>query len=135
VSHYIRFVLTDEKPVLIEELESALRRVNEGYAIDGGVITFDGIELGLIDITQRGDPICDDDLDLLTRQAEKKHKRDLIQASLRNAMSLLCVQLLNAQDAKSDDALAPLWDWRLANREGLLASEGGYFFNRAGESM
>ena len=46
---------------------------------------------------------------------------------------MVCVQLVNSLEARTDDVLAPLWDWLLANRAGLLVWEGGHFFNRVGE--
>lgn len=133
MSYYIRYVLTDERAISLEELEGALRQVAQAYAINGGLIRFEGAEYGLIDITHRGDPICDDDLDLLAQLAEVKSHRDAIQAIVRDAKGLLCVQPLNSQNTRTGEILAPLWEWLLTNRAGLLAWEGGRFFDSAGE--
>jgi hypothetical protein len=133
VSFYIRYVLTDDRTVSLGELEGALRQIGQAYAIDGDLIKFGEAGYGLIDITHRGDPICDDDLDLLSRLAEKKRHREVIRATVRDAKGLVCVQPLNTQGARTGEVLAPIWDWLLANRAGLLAWEGGHFFDRPGE--
>jgi hypothetical protein len=132
MSFYIRYVLTDDRPVSIGDLEQALRQINPAYAIDGDLIELNQKGYGIIDITHRRDPICDGDLDLLARFAEKRKSRDSILAALRDAKSMVCVQPLSGGVAHPDEVLAPLWDWLLANRAGLLAWEGGHFSNRDG---
>lgn len=133
VSFYIRYVLTDDRAATLVELEQALRQVDPAYTIDGDLIRMGESGYGVIDITHRGDPICDGDLDLLARLAAKKKHRDTILAAVRDAKSMVCVQPVSSLEARTDEVLAPLWDWLLANRAGLLVWEGGYFFNRAGE--
>jgi hypothetical protein len=132
VSFYIRYILTDHRAVTAGELEQALRQVDPTYAIDGDLIKL-GAGYGIIDIAHRGDPICDGDLDLLARLAEKREHRDAIVAAVWDAKSMVCVQPVNSLEARTEEVLAPLWDWLLANRAGLLAWEGGTFFGRAGE--
>ena len=133
MGYYIRYVLNDDRAVSLRELESALRQVDQAYGIDGDLLKFGEAGYGLIDITHRGDPICDDDLDLLARLAEKKRHREVIQITVRDAKGLVCVQPLSTQEARSGEVFAPLWEWLLANRTGLLAWEGGHFFDRIGE--
>jgi hypothetical protein len=133
VSIYIRFILTDDLAVTLADVESALQQINPTYALDGEIIRVGETEYALINITQRGDPICDDDLDLLVRFAQTKKHRDDILTVLRSARSMVCVQPLNSLDSKTVDVLAPLWDWLLANRAGMLVWEGAHFFNRAGK--
>ena len=133
MSHYIRYVLFDAQPVTLEELNDALRAVNSTCTIDAGVLTVDQAEVAAIDVTRRGDPVCDGDLDLLTRLAERKKRRVEIQAALRRATGMVCVQPLNTLRPQTDELLAPLLDWLTTNRAGLLALEGGRFFDRVHE--
>jgi hypothetical protein len=133
VSFYIRYVLTDDRAITLGDLEQSLRQVDPAYAIDGDFISRGGAGYGIIDLTYRGDPICDGDLELLARLAEKKRHRDAIQAAIRDAKGMVCVQPVNSLESRTEEVLAPLWDWLLGNRAGLLVWEGGYFFNRAGE--
>jgi hypothetical protein len=133
VSYYIRYVVTDDRAVTLPELEQVLQQVDPTCAIDGDLIVWGDEEYGQIDITCPGDPICDGDLNLLERLAEKKRHREVIRNSLRNAKSLVTVQpLWAADDATVEKILNPLWEWLLANRAGVLAVEGGHFFNQAG---
>lgn len=78
----------------------------------------------VIDISQRGDPICDDDLNLLPRFAEKTSQREETLASLRTAKCMITVQPLRS------NGLEPLWDWLLRNHVGILAFEGGHLCSR-----
>ena len=96
VSFYIRYVLTDDRAVTLKELEEALQQVNPAYVIEGNLIKLGAGEHGIIDITQRGDPICDDDLNLLAWFAEKTRHREEIQDSLRNAKCMVTVQPLRS---------------------------------------
>ena len=133
VSFYIRYVLTDDRAVTLGELEHALRQVDPVYTIDGDLIRLGESGHGIIDIAHRGDPMCDGDLDLLARLAVNKQHRDAILADVRDAKGIVCVQPVNSLEPRTDKILAPLWDWLLANRAGLLVLEGGRFFNRMGE--
>lgn len=133
MSFYIRYVLTDTQTVTVGELEKVLRQVDSTYVIDGDLIRLGEAEQGVIDITHRGDPICDDDLDLLTRLAVSKEHRNAILAAIQDARGMVCVQPLNPVEFRACKVLTPLWDWLLANRAGFLAWEGGQFFDRTGE--
>jgi hypothetical protein len=128
VSCYHRYVVTDDQPVTLTELERALRQVDPAFAIDGDTLRLGETKCGLIDVTYPGDPVCNGDLELLARLAEGKGNRDPILASLRGAECLVTVTPL-CEDAS---VLQPLWDWLLANRAGILAFEGAYFRTRAG---
>ena len=126
LSCYHRYVVTDDRAVTLKELEEALQQVDPAYAIEGDLIKLGAGEYGIIDITQRGDPICDDDLNLLARFAEKTKHHEETLASLRNAKCMVTVQPLRS------DGLEPLWDWLLRNLAGILAFEGGHFCSREG---
>jgi hypothetical protein len=120
VSCYHRYVVTDDRPVTLAEMECALQEVDPTFAIDGEILGLGEKEYGLIDITFPGDPICDGDLELLARLARTKRNRDIILACLWDAKCLVTVTPLSEEGS----VLQPLWDWLLANRAGVLAFEG-----------
>lgn len=133
MSYYIRYVLTEDHGVTLTELEQALHTVAPTSSIENDLILLGDEAYGQIDITYRGDPICDEDLELLSRFAREKQNRDAILESLRNAKSMVTVQPIWSGDEETvSKVLDPLWEWLLANRAGILAVEGGYFYNQAG---
>jgi hypothetical protein len=135
MSFYTRYVVTDERPIQLDDLEAALRIAHPDYAIEQGLLRLGSREIGLIDISVRGDPICDGDLELLVRQADNNNPRHAAIASqIEQARSLVCVQRLASMDDKAEDFLVPLWDWLLHHRSGVLASEGGGFVVGRGQA-
>lgn len=126
MSCYHRYIVTDDRPLTLAELASALQEVDSTFAIDGEVLKCGEKEYALIDITFPGDPICDGDLELLAWLAEEQRNRDVILAGLRDVKCLVTVTPL----WEDGSFLQPLWDWLLANRAGIVAFEGGHFRTR-----
>ena len=134
MSYYIRFVLTDDQSITLSQLEQALQATNPDYEIDGDIIVLDDEEFGQIEINERGDPLCDSDLELLREIAEQKQGKATLLAALNNAKSLIVVQPIWSREGEETlKVLSPLFHWLLENRKGLLASEGGSFSNSTGE--
>jgi hypothetical protein len=127
-------LVTDERPIRLDDLEAALRIAHPDYVIDNGLIRLGSREIGLIDVSVRGDPICDGDLELLVRQAANNPRYAAIASQIEQARSLVCVQRLASLVDTAEDFLVPLWDWLLHNRAGVLASEGGGFVVDRGQA-
>jgi hypothetical protein len=134
MSFYTRYVVTDERPIQLDDLEAALRSAHPDYAIEHGLIRLGSREIGLIDVSVRGDPICDGDLKLLLRRVDNHPRQTAIVSQITQAGSLVCVQRLASLDDKAEDYLVPLWDWLLHHRSGVLAREGGGFVVGRGQS-
>ena len=133
MTYYIRYVVTDDKEATLPELEQALQSTNAGYEIDGETVVLDNKEIGRIDVTETGDHLFEGDLELLRGFAEQSRNKDTLLAELRRAKSLVTIQpIWSLGYDETLEVLEPLFDWLLANRAGILADEGGLFYNRAG---
>jgi len=133
MTFYVRYILTDNDDITFPQVTDILKTISPDYEVDEDVINFKGELIGLLDINEPGDGIFEGDIDLLTEFAEDKEAKDIILADLEKAKLLVVVQVLGANWDASMDAVEPLFDWFLANHPGLLAVEGGEFWNSAGQ--
>jgi hypothetical protein len=125
MSTYHRYLVADGGNTSLDELRQCLRECDQSYDIDGDAVTFDGAECGIIvDVTERGDPIFDDDMDLVARQASNDPARDEIHRRLDRSTCMVTVQVTSTCD---ETALDALWEWLRAHKKGILAYEGGTF--------
>jgi hypothetical protein len=125
MSTYHRYLIADGSNASLGELRQCLRDCDPSYDIDGDVVTFDGAERGIIiDITERGDPIFDDDIDLLGRQADNDPAGDEIHRRLDRSTCMVTMLVTSTCDEVGLDAL---WEWLRVHKKGILAYEGGTF--------
>jgi hypothetical protein len=122
---YHRYLIADGGTATMDELRQCLQASNPAYDIDGELITRNGEGIGvLIDITQRGDPIFDGDIDLLKSRANNEtHSRDL-HLKMDKSTCMVTTQIASRCD---ETALETLWRWLRRNKKGILAYEGGGF--------
>ena len=93
--------------------------------MDEDVVTFDGAERGIIvDITERGDPIFDDDIDLVARHADNDPAGDEIHRCLDRSTCMVTMQVTSTCD---QNALDVLFEWLRNHKKGVLAYEAGAF--------
>ena len=135
MSYYIRYVLTDDKPVTLPELEAGMQEANPNYAIDGDVVVLEDDDYGLVEVNATGDGIFEGDVELLRDFADEKENKDALLTILQNAKSMVTVQPIwqGKDEDVTLDALDPLWQWLYTNRSGLLVYEGGNFTSESGE--
>ena len=125
MSTYHRYLIADGGNTSLDELRQSLRHCNPSYDITGDTITFDGAECGIIvDITERGDPIFDDDIDLLNRHADNDADGDEIHRLLDRSTCMVTMQVTSDCD---ETALETLWEWLRIHKKGVLAYEGAAF--------
>ena len=133
MSHYIRYLLTDDKGLTLPEIESAVPQIHPGYAIDEDILVFDDGEYGKIELNVAGDEFFESDIELLEGFASEKENKEMLLATLKASKSMVVVQVIwELSHAETLKALEPLFDWLLTNHSGLLVEEGGAFFNREG---
>ena len=121
---YHRYIIANGNATTIEELQQGLQEVDPRFNIDGDAIVFKDTECGIIDVTNRGNPIFDGDIDLLTHLAEKSRQRNEIRQALSDSRCMVTVQPISTAYETAFDLL---WEWLRINREGILAYEGGHF--------
>jgi hypothetical protein len=118
-------MVADGANASLDDLRACLHECNPLYDFDCDVVTFNGEECGIIvDITERGDPIFDDDIDLLTRRAANASARDEI---LRRLDGSNCMVTLQVSSYCDEIALNAIWEWLRVNKKGILAYENGTF--------
>lgn len=122
---YHRYLIADAGTATLDELRQSLKAYDPAYDMDGELITYNGAERGiLVDVTHRGDPIFDGDVNLLKRHANKEKNCDDLHRELDRAMCMVTTQITSTCD---ESALETLWDWLRVNKKGILAFEGGGF--------
>ena len=125
MSTYHRYLIADGGNTSLDELRQCLRDCDPLYDIDGDTVTLDGAECGIIvDVTERGDPIFDDDIDLLARRANNDSAADEIHRRLDRSTCMVTLQVISTYD---ETALDALWEWLRVHKKGIVAYEGGEF--------
>jgi len=125
MSTYHRYLIADGGNTSLDELRQCLRDGDPSYDIEGDTVTFDGGESGIIvDITERGDPIFDDDIDLLGRFADDDPAAEEIHRGLDSSTCMVTMQVNSTCDETALDALC---EWLRVHKKGILAYEGGTF--------
>ena len=122
---YHRYLIANHGTVTLDELRQCLKSCDAAYEIDGELITLNGEERGiLIDVTRQGDPIFDEDIQLLKRHADREKNRDDLHRGMNESTCMVTTQIASKCD---EAALETVWEWLRNNRKGILAFEGGSF--------
>jgi hypothetical protein len=125
MSTYHRYLIADGGNSSLDELRRCVRERDPLYDIDVDTVTFNGDECGIIvDLTERGDPIFDDDIDLLRRHANNDPAADEVRRRLDRSTCMVTMQVTSACD---EIALHALWEWLAIHKKGVLAYEDGTF--------
>lgn len=136
MGYYMRFIVADERPVTLADVQGALSDAGADYEIDGeeteATVSYRGHRVGHLTLNVPGDGLFDEERDELVEFAEDgngRGKRRVIDI-LRAARSIVAVQVLfgDGDTERTLTALDPLWRWLHANRRGLLQADGeGYY--------
>lgn len=142
MSYFMRFLLTDAKPVSTAELESALKREDPSYAIGPeGDLLYGEELLGQVTLNAPGDGLFEEELgELLEEVSECGAERaavDRVKAALSTATATVAVQVL-FQERDTEETLSridPLWAYLFAQRRGLLQTDGEGYYDAEGEVL
>lgn len=132
MGYYMRYIVTDDQPLLLSDIESGLKSVDPDYAITDDELHHGSELYGEIEINPRGGELCDEELGELeefAKDSEGENKQRVIDA-LRGAKAILALRVLwQGRDPEpSLEKLDPLWEWLLSNRQGLMqADDEGYY--------
>jgi hypothetical protein len=119
---YHRYVIADGRSASLDELILCLKSCDLSYDIEGEVILWNGNLCGiLIDVSRKGNPIFDSDIDLLLRRTATDSADDKVRRVLSSSTCMVTMQETRDFDSRAADAI---WDWLRINRKGLLAYEG-----------
>lgn len=141
MGYYMRFISTDERSLNLKEIESALKENDSSYEIDkddnteGTLIYGEGI-YGQLEVNEKGDEIFEDDVDTLKEKienAEGENKQKVLNI-LQKAKSLLFVRVVDQgrDDKETLGKIAPMLDWLIKNREGLIQADYEGYYDASG---
>ncbi len=144
MSYYMRFIVTDEKPINLTLLQEILRTADREYGLDRDEdplsevanLMYDGEILGEIEINRPDSEIFDEERielqEAVHESACMEHKQVL--DTLNQAQAIIALRVL-WQGRKSEATLEridPLWKWLFDNRDGLLQVDGEGYYNKSG---
>lgn len=135
MSYYARFVFSGDA-VTWEELELALQQEDHRYRIDGDDLLLGEVPCGQLDLTESGDEIFEEEIEMLKDAASQKASAEQLLTLLTAANCMLTVQVLwqGRSDEETFGALDPLWGWLFVNRrDGLLSFEMDVFYTTSGK--
>jgi len=136
LGYYMRYIVVDERPVTLTDVQTALSEPDGDYVVDGeeteASVSFRGQVVGHLTLNVPGDGLFDEERDELVEFADEgdaRGKRRVLDA-LRRARGIVAVQVLfgDGDPERTLGALDPLWRWLHVNRRGLLQADGeGYY--------
>ena len=133
MTYYVRYAVTDDKPIILSEIEKGLQQVNPGYEIDADYLILEGQEYGQIDISLPGSDLFEDDLELMRAFAEEKEKHEFLLSELQKVTSLIVVQAIWSNDrTETLKVIEGMFEWLMNNHKGVLMDEGGAFYRATG---
>ena len=132
----MRYIVADERPVTLKDVQTALSQAGGEYEIDGeeteATLSHRGHRVGHLTLNAPGDGLFDAERDELVEFAAAGDGpgKTRVLETLRAAHGIVAVQVLFG-DGDADrtlSAIDPLWRWLHANRHGLLQADAeGYY--------
>jgi hypothetical protein len=138
LGYYMRYILSDDRPVTMENIREAFADAGPGYQIDDEemecTVAYQGRPAGHITLNVPGDGLFDAERDELVEFASDGDEpaKERVVDTLRHAHGIVAVQVLfgDGDTERTIDALRPLWTWMQANRSGLLQADGEGYYDR-----
>lgn len=127
----MRFLLEDDRPLSLDMIVTGLRAVDPGFALSaGGDLTRGGELVAQLEVNLPGDGLFEDEAGLLREEAEDAGGSE-VAVRLGSVTAIVAAHVLWQSRSGDDtlDLLAPLWDWLIANRRGLLQTDGEGFYD------
>lgn len=145
MGYYMQFILTDDAPLRLGDIEAALKEADPAYALadvheepfEHGHLTHDGALYGDIEINQV-DPKEDEEYEEfredIMESGRPASKRKTVLNLLQQAKRRVVVQVLwQGRDTEATlQKIDPLWEWLFAHRKGLLHADGEGFYDGTG---
>ncbi len=129
MTYYIRYALTDDRPIELTEIKGGLHSVNPNYFVDADMIVLGDNDCGKISIEDKLSDMSGDDLALMKESAEQSENSDFLLAALHKATSLVVVQaFFSGHKEETSQILQAMLKWLMENRSGLLMDEDGSFY-------
>jgi hypothetical protein len=148
MGYFMRFIVTDSKPVSAGEMSRALKNADPAYSMNGrGELMYRDALFGKLTIDTPDGELFEEELDDLLeelaaaggdgRDAQGRAAIAKVRGVLDSAKATVAVQVLfqNRETEEILSRLAPLWAYLFAHREGLLQVDGEGYYDAAGEVL
>ncbi len=119
---YHRYIISDAKSTTLSQLCDVVRKRNVDIDFENEVVLRNKEECGvLIDLSERGNPIFDDDLQIVRDRLGSSGRLDRqVQDLLDNCQCMVTTQVISTADRYVLDAI---WDALGSYRPGILVLE------------
>jgi hypothetical protein len=135
MAYYLRFISMDDRPIMLADLEGALKAVDPKYSINGsersGRLKYGRGLYALLDVTKAANGGRDEIAELREEVAaiggvDSQKVLHVLDSSTE--VLTLEVKWQTRSTDETLDKFGPLWDWLRANRRGLIQADGeGYY--------
>ena len=140
MGYYMRYILTDPRPLELTQLGHALARVDSDYRLeleeDEGTLYHGSSPIAHLTLNRSGDDLFGEEIAELQEVAEDADGAALtaVPAALRGASGILAVQVLwGTGDTEGTlTRLDAMWHWLFDQREGLMQADGEGYYDREG---
>jgi hypothetical protein len=133
VGYFLRFLCEDGRPLALDEVLAGLQESDPRFQVDGdGTLTRGNERLAQMEINTAADDLFNEEIGELREEAEREGTAaSAVMTRLGSVTAILTVMVLWQDRAPEQtlDLLSPLWDWLLANRDGLIYSDGEGFYD------
>lgn len=138
MSYYMRFILTDGTPPSLDAISDALSKIDSAFTMvqtsgedEAGDLYYEDELCAEIEINQRGDPLCDEDIEDFVEELHKHDdpKREIVLEYLDRATGMVVAHVLRAGH-EDPSILNKLWEWLFSTRKGVLQVDEEGFFDR-----
>jgi hypothetical protein len=139
MGYYMRYIVTDERPVTVQELADAFRAADPGYHLEelaAELTVHHGARcIAHLTFNVPGDGLFDEEREELLEEAgdARGKRRQEVVDTLRAARQIVAVQVLHGGEGivSTLDLIDPLWEWLRANRTGIIQADAeGYYVGR-----
>lgn len=137
MGYYMRYLVAEDRPVSVADVETFFAGLGGDYATDAGEddveVSRAGHPIAHITLNAPGDGLFEEELEELREfadDAEDGPGKRQVHATLRGARQIVAAQILmGGQDPDAIlTALEPFWAWLFAQRKGLMQADGeGYY--------
>lgn len=143
MGYYLRFILTEARPVSLASLQDALQTIDPQYhlRVDSfddmtGELAFGDNIIGTIELNTADDDIFREDIDDLCDlviHSTQDNTHTLLDM-LENAVAMVAVSARWPDDDPTPtlDKLEALWDWLFTHYGGILQADNDGFYNQDG---
>jgi len=140
VGYYMRYIVADERPVGLGEIDRAVSPTGGAITRDSGdsvgLLHHNRTPIAQLEINVPGDGLFDTEVSELIEFVEDAEgsAKERVVTTLRSARAIVAAQVLfgTGDTASTLSALDPVWRWLLQNRRGLLQADGEGYYDAEG---